>query len=115
MAGSSYVIDEPSGPRPGQPGNDNDAMERSDGRVGWFSYTSGPHGKDHLAPEARAKVEEFEARRGRLLCQVTVMVYENDAAPGVGFPAGAAFDVETDPNQIAAAVDRARSALEAWR
>lgn len=90
-------------------------MERSDGRSGWFSFTNGPHGMDHLAPEVRARIEESRARRGRLLCQVVVTVYENEAAPSVGFPADAAFDVDTDPDQIAAAVDRAKSALEHWR
>lgn len=89
-------------------------MERSDGRIGWFSYTNGPGGKDHLAPEVRAKVEEYQARRGRMLCEVRVTVYEHDTAPSVGFPPGAAFGVETDADQIAAAVSRARDALEGW-
>jgi hypothetical protein len=64
-------------------------MERSDGRRGWFSYTNAPGGKDHLAPEARAAVEDYEEARGRLLCEVLVSVYEHDALPSVGFPARA--------------------------
>lgn len=90
-------------------------MEQSDGRTGWFSYTNGPGGKDHLAPEVRAKVEEHQARRGQLLCEVVVTVYEHAAMPSVGFPAGAAFDVETHPDQVAAAVGRAKDALAGWR
>ncbi len=90
-------------------------MERSDGRRGWFSYTNAPGGKDHLAPEVRAAAEEHQERRGRLLCEVLVSVYEQDTAPSVGFPAGALFNVETDPAEITDAVNRARDALEAWR
>jgi hypothetical protein len=94
---------------------DNRTVERSDGRSGWFSYTNAPGGKDHLAPEVRAEVEERQARRGRLLCEVLVSVYEHDTAPSVGFPAGALFNVETDAEEITDAVCRARDALETWR
>lgn len=90
-------------------------MEKADGRSGWFSYTNGPGGKDHLAPEVRAKVEEMQAQRGRVLCQVVVTVYEHGAVPSVGFPPGALYDVETDADTVAAAVNRAREALAAWR
>jgi hypothetical protein len=90
-------------------------MERSDGRRGWFSYTNAPGGKDHLAPEIRAAVEQREERRGRLLCEVVVGVYEHDAVPSVGFPAGALFSVETDAGVITDAVNRARDALATWR
>jgi hypothetical protein len=96
-------------------GQDNCLVERSDGRRGWFSYTNAPGGKDHLAPEVRAQVEERQQRRGRLLCEVLVSVYEHDTAPSVGFPAGALLNMETDPGQIADAVNRARDALETWR
>jgi len=96
-------------------GADNGGMDRSDGRIGWFSYTNGPGGKDHLAPEARARVAEREAQRGRLLCDVVVTVYEHDAVPCVAFPREAVFDVETDAAQIAGAVSRARDVLEGWR
>jgi hypothetical protein len=96
-------------------GQDNYAMDRSDGRRGWFSYTNAPGGKDHLAPEIRAAVEERQERRGRLLCEVLVSVYEHDTVPGVGFPAGALFNVETDAGEITDAVNRARDALETWR
>jgi hypothetical protein len=89
-------------------------MERSDGRVGWFSYTNGPGGKDHLAPEVRARLEAREARRGRLLCEVHVAVYEHGCVPSVAFPSDAAFDVETEAGQIACAVNRARDALIGW-
>ncbi len=95
--------------------SDNDDMERSDGRSGWFSYTNGPGGKDHLAPEVRAKVEELQAGRGRMLCQVVVTVYEHDATSSVGFPPGAVYDVETDADTVAAAVNRARETLATWR
>jgi hypothetical protein len=94
--------------------HDNGAMERSDGGSGWFSYTNGPHGKDHLAPELRARVEELQARRGRLQCHVLVAVYESDTVPSVGFPPGALFDVETHAEQIADAVNRAKQALQRW-
>jgi hypothetical protein len=49
----------------------------------WISYRSGPGGKDHLAPEVRARVEQEEAlraeARGRLLCEVSVLEYEREA------------------------------------
>jgi hypothetical protein len=90
-------------------------MERSDGRVGWFSYTNRPGGMDHLAPEIRARVEQRQARRGPLLCEVVVSVYEHECVPSVAFPPDAAFDVETQDAQIASAVNRARDALEHWR
>jgi hypothetical protein len=92
---------------------DNGAMEST--RSGWVSYTGGPGGKDHLPPEIRATLEQREAQRGSLLCSVTVMVYENEANASVEFPPPAAFDVETPPEQIAAAVRRAKDALEEWR
>lgn len=90
-------------------------MERSDGRRGWFSYTNAPGGKDHLAPDIRAVVEQRLERHGRLLCEVSVSVYEHDAMPSVGFPVGALLDVETDAGTITDAVNRAREALAAWR
>jgi hypothetical protein len=99
----------PSGP------NDNQVMERSDGRVGWFSYRNAPGGKDHLAPEVRARVEERHARRGPLLCEVVVSVYEHGCTPSVAFPPDAAFDVKTDSALVAGAVHRARDALASWR
>lgn len=93
----------------------NYVMEKSDGQRGWFSYTNAPGGKDHLAPEIRAAVEEREERRGRLLCEVLVSVYEHDTVPSVGFPASALFNVDTDAGEITAAVNRARDALGTWR
>jgi hypothetical protein len=94
---------------------DNSPVDRPDGRSGWFSYTNAPGGRDHLAPEIRAQVEEHQQRRGRLLCEVLISVYEHDTVPSVGFPADALFDVETDAGQITDAVNRARDALETWR
>jgi hypothetical protein len=54
-------------------------------------------------------------RRGRLLCEVHVQVYEHDAVPGVTFPADAALDIESDPGEIAASVARDRDSLARWR
>jgi len=92
------------------------------GQHGWVSYTSGPGGKDRLRPEVRRRVERFEAelgeRRGRLLCEVTVQVYESDIDDGamwVSFPAGAALGPDSDPALITGAVTRARAALAHWR
>jgi hypothetical protein len=86
---------------------------------GWIGYSPGPGGKDHLPPDVRAEVERREAarkqRRGRLLCEVHVEVYEHDAMPGVVFPAGAALDVGSDPSEIAVALAKARDALAEWR
>jgi len=72
--------------------------------TGWISYTNGPGGKDHLPPEVRAEVERREAerreRRGRLLCEVHVSVYEHDtgdAPMSVSFPAGALLDPSSTP------------------
>ena len=50
-----------------------------------------------------------------MLCEVHVQVYENDAMPGVVFPAGSALDVDSDPSEIAVAVAKARDALAEWR
>jgi len=94
---------------------DNCPVDRSDGRSGWFSYTNAPSGRDHLAPEIRAQVEEHQQRRGRLLCKVLVSVYEHDTVPSVAFPAGALFNVETDAGEVTDAVNRARDALQTWR
>jgi hypothetical protein len=90
-------------------------MERSDGRVGWFSYTNRPGGMDHLAPDIRASVAQRQVRRGPLLCEVVISVYEHECTPSVAFPPGAAFDLETEGAQITAAVNRARDALGHWR
>jgi len=94
-------------------------MEGSGAWKGWIGYGTGPGGKDHLSPDVRAEVERREAarkqRRGRLLCEVHVQVYEHDAMPGVGFPVGSALDADSDPSDIAAAVARARDALAQWR
>jgi hypothetical protein len=90
---------------PGKPG----------GRIG---YAPGPHGQDHLIPDVRAQVNRLETeraeRRGRLLCEVMVAVYEHDAVPSVLFPRGSALDV-ADSAGIAAAVAQARDALGRWR
>lgn len=98
-------------------------MDDSRQRGGWVSYTSGPGGKDHLAPDVRAEVERRETirkeRSGRLLCDVTVRVYEHDVEEGtdmwVSFPDGAALGVESDQGEVADAVARARAALDRWR
>jgi hypothetical protein len=89
--------------------------------TGWISFTNGPGGKDHLPSEVRAEVERMEAarqeRRGRLLCEVHVSVYEHDAGDAemyVSFPVGALLDVESDRSQVAAAVARAREQLGRW-
>lgn len=83
----------------------------------WVSYP--PGGRDQLPPEVRAEVERQEAlvieHRGRLLCEVTVRVYERDTASAVGFPAGAALDAHSEPGEVALAVARARDALTDWR
>jgi hypothetical protein len=94
-------------------------METPGQRGRWISYGPGLVGKDHLPPDVRAEVERREAlrtaRRGRLLCEVHVQVYEHDAVPGVMFPADAALGVESDPGEIAASVARARDSLARWR
>jgi len=86
---------------------------------GWIGYGTGPCGKDHLPLDVRAEIERREAalkeRRGRLLCEVHVQVYERDAVPGVAFPAGSALDAESDSSDVASAVARARDALAEWR
>lgn len=98
-------------------------MERTGAWTGWIGYGSGPGGKDHLPPEVRAEVDRRERlrkeRRGRLLCEVHVQVYEHDvddaAAMYVVFPSGAALGPESDPAEVAAAVARAREQLARWR
>lgn len=94
-------------------------MEGTGSWNGWIGYGSGPGGKDHLPPEVRAEVERQETargkRRGRLLCEVSVQVYEHEAMPQVSFPAGSALDVESDASDISAAVAKARVALAQWR
>ena len=90
-------------------------MATSDRRGRWISYTTRPGGKDHLTAEERAIVERSEQRRGRLLCEVHVQVYEHDALPCVQFPAEAALTIESDRGEVAAAVARARESLASWR
>jgi hypothetical protein len=91
-------------------------MEESPVRRGtWHSYTSRPGGMDRLPPDVRAAAEQREQRRGRLLCEVTVRVYENGAEPQVTFTAGAALTPAAAPAAIAAAVVRARDSLATWR
>ena len=97
----------------------DECMEKTDAGTGWISCSNSPGGKDHLAPDVRAEVERREAlreeRRGRLLCDIHVQVYERDAEMYVTFPAGAALDAESDPGEIAAAVARGRERLGTWR
>jgi hypothetical protein len=89
----------------------------------WIGYSTGPGGKDHLEPGARAFVEQRERelaeRRGRLLCEVQVRVYERDVPDDgnmwVSFPPGAVLGPDSDDAAIAAAVERARRALARWR
>jgi hypothetical protein len=96
-----------------------EGMETLGQRGRWINYRPGSGGKDHLPPDVRAEVERREAlrsaHRGRLLCEVHVQVYENDAVPGVTFPTDAALGVESDPGEIAASVTRARDSLARWR
>jgi hypothetical protein len=100
-----------------------DRVEESHQHVGWVSYTDGPHGKDHLPPDVQTEVERWEAlreeRQGRLLCEVQVRVYEHDVDEGtemqVSFPAGAVLGINSDRDEVAAAVARARAALAGWR
>ena len=86
---------------------------------GWVSWTGGPGGKSHLPPDVRAKIESREAlrkvRRGRLVAEVRVRVYENDVEAQVSFPHDAVLSVESDPPEIAAVVARARDKLSMWR
>jgi hypothetical protein len=85
----------------------------------WISYRSGSGGKDHLAPDVRARIEEDEAvhakAQGLLLCEVRVLVYEREAIPQVSFTEDAALGVESDASELAAAVARARNSLADWR
>lgn len=98
-------------------------MERHDsGPRGWISYSGGPGGKAHLPPAVRAWADRREAelasRRGGLLCEVTVRVYERDteeSAMQVSFPPGSLLGPDSDSAQIAAAVARARDQLARWR
>jgi hypothetical protein len=98
-------------------------MEMKGQRPGWVSYTDGPAGMDHLPPDVHAEVERREAarkeRRGRLLCEVHVRVYEHDDYEGhelfASFPDDAVLGIESDRSEIAAAVARAREALISWR
>jgi hypothetical protein len=99
-------------------------MHESDaGWTGWVGYGSGAGGKDHLPPDVRAAVERREKernqRRGRLLCEVHVQVFEHEVegepSMYVTFPAGSVLDPDGDPAEVAAAVARAREMLGRWR
>jgi hypothetical protein len=89
----------------------------------WIGYSTGPGGKDHLEPDVRAFVDQRERelaeRRGRLLCEVQVRVYERDVPDDgnmwVSFPPDAVLSPDSDPGEIAAAVERAQQALARWR
>ena len=93
------------------------------GPTGWVGYASGPGDIDHLPPDVRAAVERGERerneRRGRLLCEVHVEVFERDVEDDAGmyvtFPADAALDPDSNPAEVAAAVARAREKLGRWR
>lgn len=97
--------------------------DADDARTGWVGYTSGPGGKDHLPPDVRAAVDrqeqDLDDRRGRLLCEVHVQVYEHDVDddPGiyVTFSANAALGPDSDAAEVAAAVARARDKLGSWQ
>ena len=89
-------------------------MDPGNRRGRWISYGPGLGGKDHLTPEDRAVVERSEQRRGRLLCEVRVQVYEHDVVPWVAFPADSTMDAD-DSGEVAAAVERARESLTSWR
>jgi hypothetical protein len=97
--------------------------EAKGGRTGWVGYGAGPHGKDHLPPDVRVAVEhrerELAEQRGPLLCEVHVQVYARDVANAdamwVSFPAGSALGPDSDPAEVATAVERARQALARWR
>ena len=98
-------------------------MESSGHHSGWISHGPGLGGKDHLLPDVRAAVERLESersqRRGHLLCEVHVQVYEHDieddGAMSVTFPAGAVLGSDSDRADIAAAVARAQEKLRTWR
>ncbi len=95
-------------------------MDASGDRPGrLIGYRTGPGGRDHLHPDVRAQAEQQEAlhkeRRGRLLCEDHVRVYERGAEPHVTFTGEAALEVESDFGEIAAAVARARDCLATWR
>jgi hypothetical protein len=69
--------------------------------------------------DARAEIESREAlrkkRRGRLLTEVSVRVYQNDAEAPVSLPHDAVLSVESDPSEIAAVVAPTRDQLSIWR
>jgi hypothetical protein len=97
-------------------------MEKSGAQTGWISYTNRPGGKDHLSPEDRARAENLQAareqRRGRLLCEVHIRVYEQDVEDAemyVSFPDDAAMSPDTESEEIALAVARARDQLGRWQ
>lgn len=92
------------------------------GLAGWAGYADGPGGTDHLRPGTRAAAGRREAerseRRGRLLCEVHIRVYERDTGDDemdVRFPPDAVLGPDTDAAEVAAVVARARNALAGWR
>lgn len=97
--------------------------EADAGWTGWVGYADGPGGKEHLPPDVRAAVERREnernQRRGRLLCEVHVQVFERDVEDEpsmyVTFPAGSALRPDGDSAEVATAVARAREMLGRWR
>ena len=100
-----------------------EGMQDTGAWTGWVSYGGGPGGMDHLPPDVRAEVERQEAerneRRGRLLCEVHVREYEHEVeySPDmyVSFSSDALLGPESDRDEIAAAVARARERLGQWR
>ena len=72
-------------------------------------------GRDiHLAPDELALARQ---RRGRLLVDVHVHVYEHGVVAEVGVPddSDSPLDADRDHAEVAAAVARARDALASWR
>jgi hypothetical protein len=68
----------------------------------------------HLTPDQMALAKQ---RRGRLLVDVHVRVYEHGVVAEVGIPddSDSPLDVDRDRAEVEAAVARARDALASWR
>ena len=70
--------------------------------------------RDHLTPDQLALAIQ---RRGRLLVDVHVHVYEHGVVTEVGVPddSDSPLDADRDHAEVEAAVARARDALASWR
>ena len=92
-------------------------MNDGESQSGWVSWTGESWGD--LPPEKRERARhtmiERHRARGPLAAIVQVRVYAAAAEPQVSFTEECSLGPDSDREEIAAVVERARVALDGWR